>query len=40
MNSSRIAYLLTAFPTISETFVEGEVRALLVRAGFEPFGSG
>ena len=31
MNSSRIAYLLTAFPTISETFVEGEVRALLVR---------
>ena len=25
---ARIAYLLTAFPTISETFVEGEFRAL------------
>jgi len=31
VNSGRIAYLLTAFPTISETFVEGEIRALLVR---------
>jgi glycosyltransferase involved in cell wall biosynthesis len=28
---SRIAYLLTAFPTVSETFVEGEFRALLQR---------
>ncbi|MCI0567284.1 MAG: glycosyltransferase family 4 protein [Acidobacteria bacterium] len=27
----RIAYLLTAFPTVSETFVEGEFRALLRR---------
>jgi glycosyltransferase involved in cell wall biosynthesis len=30
---SRIAYILTAFPTISETFVEEEFRALL-RRGF------
>jgi len=30
---SRIAYILTAFPTISETFVEGEFRALM-RRGF------
>ena len=28
---SRIAYLLTAFPTVSETFVEGEFRALQQR---------
>lgn len=28
---SRIAYLLTAFPTVSETFVEAEFRALLRR---------
>jgi glycosyltransferase involved in cell wall biosynthesis len=28
---SRIAYILTAFPTVSETFVEGEFRALLRR---------
>jgi len=27
----RIAYLLTAFPTVSETFVEGEFRALMAR---------
>ena len=28
LTSGRIAYLLTAFPTVSETFVEGEFRAL------------
>ncbi len=31
MKSGRIAYLLTAFPTVSETFVEGEFRALMAR---------
>ncbi len=31
MRPRRIAYLLTAFPTVSETFVEGEIRALLAR---------
>ena len=33
LSVSRIAYLLTAFPTVSETFVEAEFRALL-RRGF------
>ena len=31
LNSGRIAYLLTAFPPVSETFVEGEFRALARR---------
>jgi len=31
LSGSRIAYLLTAFPTVSETFVEGEFRALMRR---------
>ncbi len=31
LTSGRIAYLLTAFPTVSETFVEGEFRALARR---------
>jgi glycosyltransferase involved in cell wall biosynthesis len=31
LSLSRIAYILTAFPTVSETFVEGEFRALIRR---------
>ncbi|HEV8375816.1 MAG TPA: glycosyltransferase [Candidatus Polarisedimenticolia bacterium] len=31
MSRARIAYILTAFPTVSETFVEGEFRALARR---------
>jgi glycosyltransferase involved in cell wall biosynthesis len=31
LRPARIAYLLTAFPTITETFVEGEFRGLMAR---------
>jgi len=31
LSSGRVAYILTAFPTVSETFVEGEFRALSQR---------